>query len=73
MRIGDTGKDCVLLVYAVLENVEFKILSVGIGNTESTRTWEDLIVDLKKRGLKDSMLCLSDGNMGLCSNRQSKR
>lgn len=67
MRIGDTGKDCVLIAYAVLENGDFETLSVGLGNTESTRTWEDFIVDLKKRGLKDPLLCISDGNMGLCS------
>ena len=67
MRIGDTGKDCVLIAYAVLENGEFETLSVGLGNTESTGTWEGFIVDLKKRGLKDPLLCISDGNPGLCA------
>jgi transposase-like protein len=67
MRIGDIGKDCVLIAYAVLENGEFETLSVGLGNTESSGTWEDFIVDLKKRGLQDPLLCISDGNVGLCS------
>jgi transposase-like protein len=67
MRIGDTSKDCVLIAYAVLENGDFETLSVGLGNTESAGTWEDFIVDLKKRGLKDPLLCISDGNTGLCS------
>jgi len=67
MRIGGTEKDCVLIAYAVLENGEFETLSIGLGNTESTKTWEGFIVDLKKRGLIDPLLCISDGNMGLCS------
>lgn len=67
MRIGGVGKDCVLIAYAVLENGEFETLSIGLGNTESEKTWEDFIVDLKKRGLTDPLLCISDGNMGLCS------
>jgi len=67
MRIGGFEKDCVLIAYAVLENGEFETLSVGLGNTESTGTWQDFIVDLKRRGLKDPLLCISDGNIGLCS------
>ena len=67
MRIGGIGKDCVLIAYAVLENGEFETLSIGLGNTESEKTWEDFIVDLKKRGTKDPLLCISDGNIGLCS------
>lgn len=67
MRIGGIGKDCVLIAYAVLENGEFETLSIGLGNTESEKTWEDFIVDLKKRKLQDPLLCISDGNMGLCS------
>lgn len=66
MRIGDTGKDAVLIAYAVLESGEFETLSIGLGNSESGKTWEDFIVDLKKRGLKDPLLCISDGNFGLC-------
>ena len=67
MRIGGFEKDCVLIAYAVLENGEFETLSVGLGNTESTGTWQDFIVDLKRRGLKDPLFCISDGNIGLCS------
>ena len=67
MRIGGVGKDCVLIAYVVLENGEFETLSIGLGNTESGKTWENFIVDLKRRGLKDPLLCISDGNMGLCS------
>jgi transposase-like protein len=66
MRIGDTGKDCVLIAYAVLENGQFETLSVGLGNSESTDVWEGFIVDLKQRGLRDPLLCISDGNPGLC-------
>lgn len=66
MRIGGTGKDCVLIAYAVLENGEFETLSIGLGNSESEKTWEDFIVDLKLRGLADPLLCISDGNLGLC-------
>lgn len=67
MRIGGTNKDCVLIAYAVLENGDFETLSVGLGNSESEKVWEDFIVDLKLRGLEDPLLCISDGNKGLCS------
>lgn len=67
IRIDETGKDCILIAYAVLENGEFETLSVGLGHSESEKVWEGFIVDLKKRGLADPLLCISDGNMGLCS------
>ena len=55
-----------LIAYAVLDNGDFETLSVGLGNAESNDVWGSFIVDLKRRGLRDPLLCISDGNPGLC-------
>jgi len=56
----------VLIAYAVLDNGDFETLSVGLGNAESNDVWGSFLVDLKRRGLRDPLLCISDGNPGLC-------
>lgn len=65
MRLENTRKDAVLVAYAVLENGDFELLSIGLGNTESGSVWEKFVADLKLRGLKDPLLTVSDGNQGV--------
>jgi transposase-like protein len=65
MRLENTAKQAVLVAYGVLEDGSFELLSIGIGNSESDKTWEEFIVDLKKRGLADPPLVVSDGNHGV--------
>lgn len=65
MRLENTAKQAVLLAYGVLEDGSFELLSVGIGHSESDKTWEKFIVDMKTRGLADPLLVVSDGNHGV--------
>jgi transposase-like protein len=65
MRLENTAKQAVLLAYGVLEDGSFELLSVGIGHSESDKTWNDFVVDLKRRGLADPLLVVSDGNHGV--------
>jgi transposase-like protein len=65
MRLENTAKQAVLLAYGVLEDGSFELVSVGIGHSESDKTWEKFIVDMKTRGLADPLLVVSDGNHGV--------
>jgi len=67
MRMGERGKDCVFIAYAALEDGSFETLSIGLGNSESDKSWGMFVGDLKKRGLKDPLLAISDGNSAVCS------
>lgn len=65
MRLENSAKQAVLLAYGVLEDGSFELVSVGIGHSESDKTWEKFIVDMKTRGLADPLLVVSDGNHGV--------
>jgi putative transposase len=65
MRLENTGKQAVLLAYAVCEDGSFELLSVGLGHSESDASWEKFLADLKNRGLADPILAVSDGNHGV--------
>lgn len=65
MRMGGTGKDAVLVAYAILQDGSMELLSVDLGQSESDRSWGKFVENLKARGLKDPLLVCSDGNQGL--------
>jgi transposase-like protein len=65
MRMGGTGKDAVLVAYAILESGDMELLAVDLGQTESDRSWGAFVGGLKARGLKDPLLVCSDGNQGV--------
>jgi transposase-like protein len=65
MRLQNTAKQAVLLAYGVMEDGSFELLAVGLGHSESDKTWKEFIVDMKKRGLADPLLVASDGNHGV--------
>jgi transposase-like protein len=65
MRLENTAKQAVLMAYGVLEDGSFELVSVGIGHSESDKTWEKFIVDMKTRGFSDPLLVVSDGNHGV--------
>lgn len=65
MRMGGTEKDSVFVAYAILENGGCETLSIGLGNSESKKSWGLFVEDLKVRGLGDPILVTSDGNQGL--------
>ena len=65
MRMGGTNKDSVFVAYAILENGACETLSIGLGNSESKKSWGLFVSDLKSRGLADPLLVTSDGNQSL--------
>lgn len=65
MRMESTRKDAVLIAYAVLEDGSFETLSIGVRSSESGPAWEDFVADMKRRGLRDPLLVVSDGNPGV--------
>jgi len=65
MRMGGTGKDAVLVAYAILQDGSMELLSVDLGQSESDRAWGQFVGNLKARGLKDPLLTCSDGNQGV--------
>lgn len=65
MRMGGTGKDAVLVAYAILQDGSMELLSVDLGQSESDRSWGAFVENLKRRGLKDPLLVCSDGNVGV--------
>ena len=65
MRMGQKGKDVVMVAYAVLRDGSHETLSIDLGQSESNRGWGKFVSDLKSRGLKDPLLVGSDGNPGV--------
>jgi putative transposase len=65
MRMGGTGKDAVMVAYAILQDGSMELLAVDLGQSESDRSWGNFVNGLKARGLKDPLLVCSDGNAGV--------
>lgn len=65
MRFDASGKQAVMISYAVLEDGTFETLSITVRNSESNLAWDSTVLDLKQRGMKDPLLTISDGNDGV--------
>ena len=65
MRMGGSGKDAVMVAYAILQDGSMELLAVDLGQSESDRSWGGFVNGLKARGLKDPLLVCSDGNAGV--------
>ncbi|MFH0872139.1 MAG: IS256 family transposase, partial [bacterium] len=74
VRKGTREKEAVLVAHAVLADGRSacalhadrrEVLSVALGSRESTRAWTDLLEDLKRRGLPEPVLVITDGGGGL--------
>lgn len=65
VRAGTREKEAVLVAHAVLADGRREVLAVALGGRESTRAWTDLLEDLKRRGLRDPVLIITDGGGGL--------
>lgn len=65
MRIGGKSKDAIMIAYAILTDGTFSVLSIDLSHSESNKSWGRFVSDLKLRGLKDPILCVSDGNSGV--------
>jgi transposase-like protein len=63
---GGTGeKEAVLVATAYLEDGERVLISVELGNRESYNSWKMFIEDMRRRGLRDPLLIITDGSPGL--------
>lgn len=65
LRPEDKGKIAVLCAYGMRWDGKKVLLHLAVGDKESTVCWEDFIEDMKRRGLKDPLLAVVDGNGGL--------
>jgi transposase-like protein len=58
-------KQCVLVIVGVDEYGRKELLAMTDGFRESTQSWRELLLDLKRRGLKqDPKLAIGDGALG---------
>jgi len=55
----------VLIVIGVTEDGQKELLAMVEGYRESTESWRDVLRDLVRRGLKEVMLFIGDGALGL--------
>src|SRR2546421_6090100 len=63
---GDEGcKMPILAVVGIAETGEREVLAFRIGDRENQQAWEDLLDDLKQRGVKEIGLWISDGNQAM--------
>jgi transposase-like protein len=59
------GRNCILVVMGVTEDGRKELVAVADGMRESELSWQELLLDLKKRGLKEGpFLATGDGALG---------
>ncbi len=62
---GTSARLCVLVVIGVNERGEKHLLAIEDGERESTQSWREVLLDLKRRGLEEApKLAVGDGAMG---------
>src|SRR3989440_10595732 len=63
---GDEGcKMPILAVVGIATTGEREVLAFRVGDRENQQAWEDLLDDLKARGVKEIDLWISDGNQAM--------
>jgi transposase-like protein len=63
VRMDD--KQCILVIIGATENGQKELVALEGGIRESEQSWMEVLVDLKRRGLKTPPeLCIGDGAMG---------
>ena len=66
LRRGDSySKEAIHLIYGVDKNNYRKLLHISVNPTESSNSWEEVLITLKERGVKNINLCVADGIIGL--------
>lgn len=63
VRFSDK-KACLLVIIGVTEGGRKELVAVNCGERESESTWEELLRDLKGRGMKGANLAIGDGALG---------
>ena len=62
---SDEAKQCILVIIGAKETGEKEFLAIEAGYRESEQSWYEVLLDLKRRGLKVSAkLAVGDGAMG---------
>lgn len=62
---GEGCKMPILAVVGIAETGERDVLGFQVGDRENQQAWEDLLSDLKARGVKEMGLWVSDGNQAM--------
>lgn len=65
LRLHKSCKEGILVVWGILSSGAKVLLSMRLGNKESYDDWLEAFRDLKKRGLGDAILGVTDGAPGL--------
>ena len=61
----DDDRTCILVIIGADKEGNKELVAVSDGYRESTLSWKELLLDLRRRGLKDGpKLCVADGGMG---------
>ena len=67
VRLED-GRPCLLVVIGATQDGRKELLAIQDGERESEQSWKELLLDLKKRGLKlGPQLAIGDGALGFWS------
>ena len=62
---SETDRQCILVVIGVTETGEKELLAIEDGFRESTQSWEELLLSLRRRGVTAApLLATGDGNLG---------
>lgn len=64
-RFNRYDNEAVYLCYGVREDNKREILAIEVNPTESASFWEDVFNDIKRRGVKEVSLVVSDGLSGM--------
>ena len=65
IRLGDAGRQCVLVLMGVNEEGVKELITLTDGHRESTQSWLEVLRELRERGLECSpKLAVGDGALG---------
>lgn len=61
----DDDRTCILVIIGADKEGNKELVAVSDGYRESTLSWKELLLDLRRRGLKEGpRLCVADGGLG---------
>ncbi len=61
----DSCKMLVLAIVGIETQGKREVLAIGIGERENQSAWEDLLEDLRRRGVQQIDLWITDGNQAM--------
>jgi transposase-like protein len=65
IRLGEGEKQCLLVLMGATKDGKKELLAVHDGVRESEQSWSEMLLDLRRRGLKvDPKLVIGDGALG---------